>query len=255
MRVHFRSILQAATQSVTKHTRRAFNFTKLSIVSAVFVTASVAPMVAFTGTAHAEIDCGSVGVAKAGSGWLNGGGVNVCNHPGDGTNACAAVSGAGADSRCTSYGSSGYVWSGTKWQCVELINRLYLTKGWTTATWFGNGGGSDALTNSNHVPNGITVQNNGSISYINTGDVISLNNRNSDDGHAGIIDTISGTTYNIINQNAQLSSSAIIASGSLSGGNASLNMNAWSGYSVNAIAHHPSGSTGTLSPYSRQYLV
>lgn len=244
MHVQCCSVLRAGIHSLTKHTRRTVTLAKLSIVSTALVTASLIPTIALPGTAHAEIDCGSVGVALQGSSWLNGGGVNVCNHPGDGTNACAAVSGAGADSHCTSYGSSGYVWSGTKWQCVEMVNRLYLTKGWTTATWYGNGGGSDALTNSNHVPGGITVQNNGSISYINAGDVISLNNRNDDAGHAGIIDSISGTTYNIKNQNAQLSSSAYLASGSLSGGNASLNMNAWSGYSVNAIAHHTLGSTG-----------
>src|SRR5207248_10957628 len=59
--------------------------------------------------------------------------------------------------------------SGEEWQCVELVNRLYLTKGWTTATWSGYGN-----TLINNVPTGLTKQNNGSISSLNTGDVITL---------------------------------------------------------------------------------
>src|SRR6185369_9308898 len=63
-------------------------------------------------------------IVQADSAWLNGSGVNICYN-----------------------GSSGNVWgtnyvngvqSGSQWQCVELVNRLYLTKGWTTARWPGN---------------------------------------------------------------------------------------------------------------------
>src|SRR5215469_13080026 len=32
--------------------------------------------------------------------------------------------------------------TGTEWQCVELVNRLYITKGRITTTWRGNGGRS-----------------------------------------------------------------------------------------------------------------
>jgi hypothetical protein len=124
-----------------------------------------------------------------------------------------------------------------------MVNRLYLTKGWTTANWYGNGGGTDGLIY--HVPSGLTAQFNGSISYINPGDVITLNYGTF--GHAGIIDSISGGTYpyNILNQNADLTSSAKVSSGSLSGGNATLQMNAWAGYTVQGVVHHQSGNTGT----------
>lgn len=231
MRGQFRSILQTATHTVTAHTRRTIAVTKLSVVSIGLITASLVPMVAFTGTAHADTDCSPNGVALSGSSWLSRGGVNVCNHPGDGSHYCLQISGDPVGQNC----GSGYVWSGDKWECVEMINRLYLTKHWTTATWKGNGGGTDGLIY--HLPGNLTDQLNGSISYINTGDVITLNYGTF--GHAGIINSVSGTTYNIINQNADLNSSAYIYSGSLSSGNANLHMNAWLGYTVQAIVHHP----------------
>jgi hypothetical protein len=224
--------LQAVIQSLTKHTRRTVIFTKLSIVSTVFVIASLLPVAAFSGTAHADTDCSPNGIAQSGSSWLQGSGVNVCNHPGDGSHYCLAISGDPVGQNC----GSGYVWSGDKWECVEMVNRLYLTLRWTNATWVGNGN-----TLINNVPTGLTAQNNGALSYINAGDVITLDDGGL--GHAGIINNNSGTTYNIINQNAQLNSSAYISSGTLAGGNASLSMNAWAGYHVQAVIHHSSAST------------
>ena len=124
-----------------------------------------------------------------------------------------------------------------------MINRLYLTLGWTTATWYGDGGGSNWIGTtgtSGHLPANLTEQMQGSISYINAGDVISLDYTGDPAGHAGIINNNSGSTYNIINQNtAQVTSSAYISAGTLSGGNASLHMNAWAGYTVKAIISHP----------------
>ncbi len=237
MHGQLRPILQTVAHSVTKHTRRAIAFTKLSIVSTVLVTASLVPMIAFSGTAHADTDCSPNGVAKTGSSWsLTGGGVNICNHPGDGSN--VYVNNINGQSTR----------SGTKWECVEMVNRLYLTKGWTTANWYGNGGGTDGLIY--HVPSGLSAQFNGSISYINPGDVITLNYGTF--GHAGIIDSISGTTYNILNQNAALTSSAYLSSGSLNGGNATLQMNAWAGYTVQGVVHHPATSTTSATATSSQ---
>jgi len=184
-------------------------------------------MAAFPGTALADTDCSPNGVALSGSSWLNGSGVNVCNHPGDGSHYCLTISGDPTGSNCL----AGKVWSGDKWECVEMVNRLYLTERWTNATWVGNGN-----TLVNNVPSGLTKQNNGSISYVNSGDVITLDDGGF--GHAGIINSGS-STVNIINQNADLNSSASINSGSLSSGNAHYNMSAWFGYSVQAFIHHP----------------
>src|SRR5262249_4856991 len=88
----------------------------------------------------------------------------------------------------------------------------------------------------------------GSISYINPGDVISLDYTGDPAGHAGITESLAGSIYNIRNQNADLSSSVYISAGSLSGSNASMHMNAWAGYTVKAIIHHPVSSGGGGSP-------
>src|SRR5579859_2812538 len=57
--------------------------------------------------------------------------------------------------------------SGEEWQCVELVNRLYLTNGWTTATWQGNGGQLY-----DNMPSGLTRELNGAITFLNPGDVL-----------------------------------------------------------------------------------
>ncbi len=223
----FRSILHQSTHSDTPYARpkRTVTFTKLLVVSTWLITVSIIPMTAFQGIAHADTNCTPgptpppANITLSGSSWLSGNGVNVCNNGSPSTNVWG-----------TNY--VGGVKSGDEWQCVELVNRLYLTEGWTTATWVGNGN-----TLVNNVPSGLTKQNNGSISYVNIGDVITLDDGGF--GHAGIINSGS-STVNIINQNAQLNSSAYIDSGSLGSGNAHYHMNAWFGYSVQAFVHHPS---------------
>jgi hypothetical protein len=185
---------------------------------------------------HAVTDCSPQGITYSGSSWLQGGGVNICNHPGD------------SSANYINNNSGVSTLSGYKWECVEMVNRLYLTQGWITSNWYGNGN-----TLINYLPAGLTSQANGNISYINSGDAITLDDGGY--GHVAIIDTISGSTYSIISQNAILTSTASIGSGSLSGGNASLAMSGWAGYSVQAIAHHPGGGatahgTGTVGQFN-----
>ena len=166
----------------------------------------------------------------AGSGWLSGGGVDVMSG-GDGSSMCVSKPGNPAASPCpvnTSY-------TGEKWQCVELVSRLYITKGWIASRWQGNGN-----TLKDYIPSGLAKQDNGSVSYVNSGDVITYNNINNSAGHAAIIDSFSGSTANVINQNATLNSTATISSGSLSNSNASFNAS-WAGFTVQAIIHAPVG--------------
>src|SRR5260370_38593974 len=125
-----RSAWQPVTHSTTK--------IKPAIFAAALATAILLPALPNPSIAHADTDCSANGIETggAGSAWLSGGGVNICNYPGAGANVCVLVAGAPADSHCNN--TAGLVWSGTEWQCVEMINRLYLTKGWTTATWYVN---------------------------------------------------------------------------------------------------------------------
>ena len=126
--------------------------------------------------------CGDTLLA-AGS-WLGGGGVNVYSNAQGGQswgyNNCGGtddyVNGADA---------------GGEWQCVELVNRLYLTKGWTTAHWFGNGNTlKDNLPNSSK----FSSQANGHITTIVPGDVVTLDDGGY--GHAGVVNTVLKTvTY------------------------------------------------------------
>src|SRR5947209_12320082 len=103
------------TVPVTKFRRRLVVSSKtLTLIIAVLILASLSPMIIHPGTAHADTNCSPNGVALSGSNWLGGGGVNVCNHPGDGSHYCLTVAGAPGDAHCP----AGYVWSGDKWQCV-----------------------------------------------------------------------------------------------------------------------------------------
>lgn len=227
---------------------------KTSIFAASLVIATLAPMFASPVTTHADASCSPNGVTLSGSSWLNGGGVNVCNNGSSPTDnygaSCFPMTGGPGGGGC----SSGNVFAGEEWQCVEMVNRLYLTEGWTRATWYGDG---DTLIQK--VPSGLTEEGNGHISYLNPGDVITLTDStysqpNDDGGHGAIVNSVttSGvtTTVNIINQNAQqVNSSAYIQSGSFSSGNVTLHMNAWTGYNVQAVVHHPtSGGSGGSVP-------
>lgn len=175
---------------------------------------------------HAVTDCSPNSVYLSGSSWLGGNGVNVCSNNGDGSwNYINNVNGVST-------------LTGAKWECVELVNRLYLSQGWITSNWSGNGGGPNGLFN--NVPAGLVAQSNGAISYVNAGDVVTLDNGGY--GHAAVVDSVSGNRINLINQNtnsSNVTSSAYVSSGSLASGNASFSMNNWLGYSVQGIIHHP----------------
>ena len=73
--------------------------------------------------------------------------------------------------------------SGEEWQCVELVDRLYLTRGWIRSTWFGNGADMYRLA-----PRNLAKQPQGSISFLSPGDVISYESPGGvEPGHAGIV--------------------------------------------------------------------
>jgi FG-GAP-like repeat len=193
------------------------------------IAASLLPMLSNPGIARAD------SVVQAGTAWLSGGGVDIMSG-GDSSHSCVSVSGAPGQTQCNN--TAGQVYAGDKWQCVEMINRLYLAKRWTTTTWWGNG---NTLINdlSNH--SGLTDELQDHISRVNAGDAVTENH--STDGHAGVIDSIDDNgTIHIKSQNADLDSQASITSGSLAAGTAHYALSGWVGYSIQAIVHHPANN-------------
>lgn len=173
----------------------------------------------------------------SGSSWLSGNGVDIYSNGSSAANdqgaSCVVMAGAPGDSHCT----QGHVYGGELYQCVEMINRLYMTRGWTSGTWWGDGN-----TIKNNLPTGLTFEANGAITYLNPGDVITLDDGGS--GHAGVISSISGTTVNIANQNT----GNVWSSATLSNSNKTLTMSGWAGYTIQGVVHHPSGSGGGSAP-------
>lgn len=145
-----------------------------------------------------------------GSNWLGGQGVDVYGG-GDGT-----------------WNSVNGVQTGLKWQCVELINRLYLSKGWISSRWVGDGNELYASA-----PASLSKQPNGSITSIKPGDVVAMNDGGF--GHAAIVNSVSGSTVQVVNQNTQ----SVYSTATLSGGTLS---NFLSGYTVQGVIHAPAGN-------------
>jgi hypothetical protein len=139
--------------------------------------------------------CGVVFSGYAAGQWLGGHGVDV------NSNGVKQGTGENCDGGSNSvYGTP----TGGKWQCVELINRLWLTLGWTNTTWTGDG---NQLYE--RAPLGMERERNGAISYVGPGDVISMNtyrNRQAvPGGHAGVVDTagrVTSGTIPMVSQNS-----------------------------------------------------
>jgi len=220
--------MQAVTRSATK--------TKLPILSAGAITALLAPLLSITGTAHAL--CGVTctysdawGTQEvAGSGWLGGAGVPIYSN---GTNAPTGPSPDTYNHVNNINGTS--TTTGIEWQCVELVNRLYLTKGWTTSTWTGNG--TDLYANA---PAGLTKEAQGHITYENVGDVIGMGGGSSGFGHVAVINTASGT---IASQNTN-----VVYDTSFGLSNGSITYSGWANYTMQGVIHHPSTNLGQMGP-------
>ncbi len=116
-----------------------------------------------------------------GADWLGGNGVDVYEDDGNVPNQYHGVA-VGEQSITT----------GEKWQCVELINRLYLVQEWIDSTWSGNGNQMYGTA-----PAGLVKSGQGSISTIQPGDVLVWDDTPANPapgvdyyGHAGVVDTV-----------------------------------------------------------------
>jgi hypothetical protein len=137
-------------------------------------------------------------------------------------------------SNCYNYAttpSGKSVESGMEWQCVELINRLYISRGWISSTWFGNGDQMYA-----NAPPGLSKEHQGSITHVNPGDVLSFSYVDPNlGGHAAVVAQVSGSAITLVNQNT--SSSNTLSHATLSGGN--IVMSGWAGYTPIGVIHAP----------------
>jgi hypothetical protein len=203
------------------------NLARTCIFIAILVVTVLAPLLVCQ-PAHAATGCRTDEIRYPGAGWLQGAGVDICGTGGGGKN---YVDNKNGDPTQT----------GAKWQCVEMINRLYLLRGWTVAFWRGNG---DTLAK--NIPPGLSKQDNGHISYINPGDIITLDGPNG--GHAAVVNSVTATTINLISQNArEINSTASIQSGLSSDENILLRMDGWRNYSIQSIIHRPGGTNKSAS--------
>jgi hypothetical protein len=196
--------------------------------------------------------CGTV--LLAGSSWLGGSGVPVYSNGRD--------EGSGSSCGGTNYITNRYVSrveSGSEWQCTELVNRLYLTRGWTRSFWPGEGGESalgahDSMYD--EAPPGLSSQPNGSISYVGPGDVVSINEFKNGvfeaDGHVAVVNTpdrVTSGQVDLVSQNSGDAASADVErTANLVDGQLSIpNSGKWT-YIVIGVVHRPlSGAGGALA--------
>ncbi len=120
---------------------------------------------------------------------------------------------------------------GYAWQCVELVDRLYLSKGWIRSPWLGNGNQLFATA-----PRFMREQRQGSVNRVWPGDVISFDapgGRGA--GHAAVIARVQGSYLTIVNQNtdrANVLSHAYLRHGRIE-------MVGWPGWTPIGVVHAP----------------
>jgi hypothetical protein len=189
------------------------------------------------------MQCGAT--LLSGSDWLGGLGVDVeSNYPNQGSG--------------TSCGDStlnyvGNIPTGYEWQCVELIDRLYLTRGWISSYWSGYGG--DEVPGANNsmydeAPSSLSKQPNGSVSYLGPGDVISVNEFiggvQQDDGHVFIVNSAAPATsgkVSLVSQNFGTNTNQVyLSTGKLSGGTVTVTSQLGVTFQVIGVVHAPGGT-------------
>jgi hypothetical protein len=120
---------------------------------------------------------------------------------------------------------------GYEWQCVELVNRLWIKKGWIHSYWRGNGDQLFATA-----PRDARKQRQGRIRRVHPGDVISFAWKAGGPGHAAVVARVQGSYLTIANQNtdrANVQSHAWLRSGRIV-------MVGWPGWRVIGLVHRPS---------------
>lgn len=208
---------------MTDTVRRAVSERKRRVLRGIFasglitITMLCSPLLG--GTAAAD------SLVLGGSNWFYGNGVDV-RSGGDGSQMTQSTP------------MGGTVTTGSKWQCVELVNRLYAKMGWITTRWTGNGNQMYDTA-----PNTFTKETNNNITSVTPGDVVVYNDGGN--GHVAIVNSTAvnangTTTVTTVNQNTN----SVYMTSTLTGKTLSSPLN---GYSVTGVVHAPSNRIGALS--------
>jgi hypothetical protein len=177
----------------------------------------------------------------------------------------------GTGSSCDGTGTLNGTATGDQYQCMEFINRLYLSEGWisggsaTSPAW----GGDAGQPAWNDAPPNLSKQEEGSISYLGPGDVVDVNvydNGQFEEGHVLVVndssDVTSGTV-DLVSENSGApdsgstpSNSEPIVPGVLSGGDVSVGGggSGWT-YTTIGVIHAPSGGSGSPPPSAPSTLT
>jgi CHAP domain len=192
-------------------------------------------------------DGGNYGAQLLGGAWAGGfTGVPVYSNGAD-----SAYDGGCQNSAITPSGKK--VVTGTKWQCTELVNRLYATKGWISAPWPGYGGRSSLSARDSMydmAPKSLSKEPNGSISHLDPGDVVSINvykpsGAFEPDGHVLVVSAVSGSKITYVSQNAGTNTTATVTTtGTFGGGKLTVNPSGKWTYQVIGVVHAPAQSAG-----------
>jgi len=185
--------------------------------------------------------CGAV--TLSGSSWLGGQGVDVHSN---GVNTNTGVSCGSAVYNLNASPSQ----MGQGWQCVELAQRLYDTRGWHSGGSFGLPYAYQIYDDATNL--GFTSQANGSITSIVPGDMVVQGTADtwSSAGHVDVVDYVNGTTVHIVQQN----STSPTATYTLSGGT----LSGASGGDIVGVVHSPQNTNtggsggGTTASVSSQ---
>lgn len=175
--------------------------------------------------------CGAVNVS--GSSWAGGFGVDSrSNGAYEGTTTSCGGFVTDLNANPPQYGEG--------WQCVELAQRMYNTRGWYSGLFAGVSYASQIYTSA--AQNGWTTMANGSITLGNIvpGDMLVTNEGTA--GHVMLVDSISGNTIKVVDQNAGDGGrdTVTFSNGSLSDGS----------YSFSGVVHSPKNTLGALNTSS-----
>ncbi|HET9411976.1 MAG TPA: CHAP domain-containing protein, partial [Candidatus Saccharimonadales bacterium] len=183
-----------------------------------------------------------------GSEWLGGGGVDIYSNDGNYGSAIGdyfKIPVNGVEYR-----------TGLRWQCVEMVYRLYLARGWislpTNPNTFSWSVPHSAREMYDTAPSHLNKSPNGAIEAIGPGDVVVLNGGSFLDdlgvpaGHVAIVESVSGSTVTTVNQNLNGTN----ARRTFTWNQSAKTLNSgWAGYGTIGIVHAPGSTSNRSQPF------